>query len=315
MDAATLREAMGRSQSPARYEQLVGACNEAMIAAGCTNEARAAMWCAQIGHESVGLKYMEEIASGSAYEGRRDLGNTQRGDGKRFKGRGPIQLTGRHNYGLFGGWCRSRGLVPSADYFQRNPTLVAEPRWGFLAASWYWTAARPRLNAYADAHDIVAATKAINGGLNGIADRRRRYADCRRLGARLLPSAAGPAAPAVPDVLGTELVMDPIPFTGEGSRRVFIDPPGAVVVGRAFVSWCIDGPDGAQATARLYPQKPGAGTGEPINLVSTVRTDDTHTVDRAPYEVPAGTDQMTVQFSVPDGSTAYLIPAFTAQRG
>jgi len=187
MDASTLREAMGRALSLDRYAELVGPCNEAMLAADCTNPNRAAMWCAQIGHESAGLKYMEEIASGQAYEGRRDLGNTQRGDGRRFKGRGPIQLTGRHNYGLFGAWCHRRGLVDSNDYFQRNPMKVAEPRWGFLAASWYWVAARPRLNAYSDAGNIVAATKAINGGTNGLADRRNRWNACRPLGAALLP--------------------------------------------------------------------------------------------------------------------------------
>lgn len=312
MDAATLREAMGRTLSLARYGDLVGPFNEGMIAADCTNRSRAVMWCAQLGHESVGLKYMEEIASGAEYEGRRDLGNTQRGDGRRFKGRGPIQLTGRHNYGRFSQWCYGRGLVGSADHFVRYPQMVAEPHWGFLAASWYWTVARPRLNALSDADDLVGATRAINGGTHGLDNRRQRWHACFGLGNALLPSGAAPAATA--NVLGTELVMDPIPFTGEGSRRVFLDPPGAVVISRAFYSWAIDGADGQAATARVYPQKPGGGTGEPVTMISTALSDGSHTVDRPVIELPVGTDQMNIQFSVPEGAVAYLVPAFVAQR-
>ncbi len=63
---------------------------------------RESAFLAQLAHESAELRYMEEIASGSAYEGRRDLGNTRPGDGKRYKGRGPIQLTGRANYQKYG---------------------------------------------------------------------------------------------------------------------------------------------------------------------------------------------------------------------
>lgn len=186
MDGPTLARAMGNSLSTAQYGQYAPDFARALAQAHCTTINRVAMWCAQVGHESVGLRYMEEIASGAAYEGRRDLGNTQTGDGRRFKGRGPIQLTGRHNYGQFGKWCHSVGLIADPWYFTNNPTQVATSRWGFLAAAWYWTVARPKLNAYADAGDVVSATRAINGGTNGLSDRQRRWDMCRQMGNALL---------------------------------------------------------------------------------------------------------------------------------
>ncbi|OZM73978.1 hypothetical protein CFN78_06735 [Amycolatopsis antarctica] len=189
MDAQTLATAMGCSRAVA--DRYIGDFNVALRQAGCTTVNRAAMYCAQIGHESVGLRYMEEIASGAAYEGRKDLGNIHPGDGKRFKGRGPIQLTGRHNYGRFGVWCRATGLVSDANTFVNNPAAVATSKWGFLAASWYWTVARPALNGQADRRELEAATRSINGGLNGLTDRRARWNRCLQLGAALLPSGGG----------------------------------------------------------------------------------------------------------------------------
>src|SRR5690625_2909744 len=184
MDAATLAHAMGSSPS-VDYARFAGPFTQAMRAADITTVNRAAMWCAQIGHESAGLRYMEEIASGAAYEGRRDLGNIHPGDGVRYKGSGPIQLTGRANFRAFTCWATSAGHT-DLD-FEAHPHLVREnPRWGFLAASWYWAVARPQLNALSDAGDLEGATRAVNGGLNGLADRRQRWERCRAMGNRLL---------------------------------------------------------------------------------------------------------------------------------
>lgn len=186
IDAGVLAAAMGCSRGLA--EQMLPGYIVAMKAADITNPNRAAMFAAQIGHESVGLQYMAEIADGSQYEGRSDLGNTQPGDGPRFKGSGPIQLTGRHNFGLFSRWAFEHGHIASPTLLVERPELVrSDPRLGFLAASWYWTVARPGINAMCDRGDLEGVTRAINGGLNGLNDRRARWDRCRALGDRLLP--------------------------------------------------------------------------------------------------------------------------------
>lgn len=133
------------------------------------NHLRLIHFVAQVGHESGGFKYMQEIASGAAYEGRRDLGNTQRGDGVRYKGRGVIQLTGRANYRNYG---RALGID-----LERHPDIVATPSIGMLVACKYW--ADKGLNALADIGDIQTITRRINGGLNGYNDRLRRLETLR----------------------------------------------------------------------------------------------------------------------------------------
>ena len=189
MDAQTLAQAMGNVPG-VDYTALSPGFNEAMVAAGVTTVRRAAMWCAQLGHESVGLRYMREIwgptPAQRGYEGRVDLGNTRPGDGKRFMGRGPIQVTGRHNYTSLSQWAHKEGLVPTPTFFVDNPTELEKPRHGFLGAVWYWTTQRP-LNQLSDAGDLTGATRAINGGTNGINDRRARYNRALALGEALLP--------------------------------------------------------------------------------------------------------------------------------
>lgn len=124
---------------------------------------RVAHFLAQLAHESDGFCTTEEYASGAAYEGRMNLGNTQPGDGRRFKGRGPIQLTGRANYATAG---KALGL-PLVE----QPEMAADPAIGLRIACWYWTTRN--LNKRADADDLVGVTRIINGGRNGLDDRRK----------------------------------------------------------------------------------------------------------------------------------------------
>ena len=147
--------------SAERAEALAPHLNRAMKDAGIDTPQRAAMFLAQLGHESGGLRHFEELASGRAYEGRRDLGNLQPGDGVRFKGRGPIQLTGRANYAA-----ASKAL--GIDLVN-NPELAARPDVGFKVAAWYWSSRG--LNQLADQGRFDAITQRINGGQNGAADR------------------------------------------------------------------------------------------------------------------------------------------------
>lgn len=128
---------------------------------------RQAHFLAQLGHESGSLRYSAELSSGQQYEGRADLGNTQPGDGPRFKGRGLIQLTGRANYTAFGN-ARGRDFV-TGD----NPGLLAsDPNLAADCSGWFWSV--HNLNAVADADDVVRITRIINGGVNGLDDRKRR---------------------------------------------------------------------------------------------------------------------------------------------
>lgn len=183
---SVLSRAMGGRLSIQRYHDLLPAVGHALRASQCTTVERIAMWCAQIGHESGGLYHMEEIASGAAYEGRTDLGNTQPGDGVRFKGRGPIQVTGRHNYTELSRWAHGQGLVPTPTFFVDLPHELASDTYGFIGAIWYWTVARPQINSLCDRRDLEGVTRAINGGLNGLADRRTRYQRALAMGDELL---------------------------------------------------------------------------------------------------------------------------------
>jgi predicted chitinase len=134
---------------------------------------RASAFLAQIAHESAELRFMEEIWGPTAQQKRYEppsnlaarLGNTQPGDGFRFRGRGPIQITGRSNYKRYGD-------LLGVDLIG-NPDLAATPQYAFSTAALFWK--RNGLNELADVQDFITITRRINGGLNGLADRQRYY--------------------------------------------------------------------------------------------------------------------------------------------
>lgn len=139
--------------------------NVAMHEYDITTPARIAAFLAQVGHESGRLRYVREIwgptPAQRRYEGRGDLGNTEPGDGKRFMGRGLIQITGRANYRLLSD--------AVGEDFVMYPGLLESHKWASISAAWFWSSRN--LNDLADAGQFDTITRRINGGQNGRADR------------------------------------------------------------------------------------------------------------------------------------------------
>lgn len=144
---------------------------QAMQEFDITTIPRQAAFLAQIAHESGSLRYTKELASGEAYEGRADLGNTNAGDGVRFKGRGLIQITGRANYERCG---QDLGVNLIG-----NPEALESPDLACRSAAWFWKA--HGLNELADAGDFIRITKRINGGTKGYQERLAFYNRAQRV--------------------------------------------------------------------------------------------------------------------------------------
>jgi len=136
--------------------------NKHMLKYGLNTKLRICHFIAQAAHETDSFKTLEEYASGVKYEGRKDLGNNIKGDGKKYKGRGIFQLTGRTNYELYGSKL-GYDLV-------NNPDLAKDPEISVLTALEYWN--NRKLSQLADIDDVENITKRINGGLNGFEDRK-----------------------------------------------------------------------------------------------------------------------------------------------
>lgn len=167
-------------QAPNDVSKFVDPLNETMAKYEINTLHRMAMFLAQLVHESGGFRYVKEIwgptAAQKRYEGRKDLGNTHAGDGSRYRGRGCIQITGRNNYKLV-------SAALGVD-FVSAPEKLEEPHWAVMSAGWFWDGRD--LNEYADKpaswrskrkeDPFTTITRLINGGLNGLDDRRKYYA-------------------------------------------------------------------------------------------------------------------------------------------
>lgn len=150
-----------------KIDQYIAPLNDAMTHSDIDTPVRQAAFIAQLAVESDSFRTFEEYASGRAYEGRADLGNTQPGDGERYKGRGAIQITGRHNY-------EKLSEQTGVDYVA-HPELLAAPENAFTTAAWYWTSRD--LNQVADTSGIVRVSEVVNGGHHAL---DRRVADFQR---------------------------------------------------------------------------------------------------------------------------------------
>lgn len=159
--------------SEKRAGVFAGHLTDAMAQYSINTKQREAAFLAQILHESGGLRWTRELASGKAYEGRKDLGNIFDGDGPRFKGRGLIMITGRYNYldcskALFGD-----------DRLLSTPELLTTPQYASLSGAWWWQS--HGLNELADRGEFRHITKVINGGYNGEAEREAYYKKALRI--------------------------------------------------------------------------------------------------------------------------------------
>lgn len=158
--------------SEKNIEKYLPELNKSLPEVGITTPLRISHFLAQVGHESLSFHYYRELASGEAYEGRKDLGNVVKGDGVKFKGRGAIQITGRTNYKAV-----SRFIFKDERLLD-TPELLELPEYGVKAACWFWDTRK--LNNYADADDIFSITRRINGGTNGIEDRKKRLINAKK---------------------------------------------------------------------------------------------------------------------------------------
>lgn len=147
----------------ARLDPHLPYINPALEAAAIDTPRRLAAFLAQLAHESGELRYMEELADGVGYEGRLDLGNTEPGDGPRFKGHGPIQITGRDEH-------HRCGLALGLDLIA-EPRLICRPEHAIASACWFWNDKAGGLSVFADFDWFGTITHLINGGYTHLEER------------------------------------------------------------------------------------------------------------------------------------------------
>jgi predicted chitinase len=214
-DAAAVLAAAVGSMSATQATTILPQITAGLIGSECTTVLRIAAWLAEEGEESANFTATVEIG---------DI------DGTTYQGRTWEQITGVDNYGAFSQWCFNKGLVDSPTYFVDNPAALGDVQWESLGATWYWTVARPNINAMADAGDIEGITVAINGGTNGLQDRIDRYNRALAQGDALLtlinqgddmswtPDAAARASFLLEQIAGQfRPSLSPLHWPGEGN--------------------------------------------------------------------------------------------------
>lgn len=168
MDAQTLARCTGARLD--RAQRFAEPLTIAMAEFGIGKPSRQAMFLANIGHESAGLHYTVELWGPTEqqrrYEGRKDLGNTQPGDGFRFRGRGLLQTTGRANYAAL--------LEPLGVDYVADPERLGSTEDAARSACYFWMS--HNLSGVADTGDFLKVVRVINGGANGLAERRTLWA-------------------------------------------------------------------------------------------------------------------------------------------
>lgn len=176
--------------------------NNCLATFNINTKARINHFLSQCGHESGGLKWVKEIADGSAYEGRKDLGNTQPGDGARFKGGGVIQLTGRANYQAFANYAKDPRVMEGVNY--------VSVKYPFTSAGFWWF--RNGMNTLCDrGASVKEVTKRVNGGYNGLGDRLQWYAKINKILVGDIPKKTGKEAyyrlikPTNPPMVGNDV--------------------------------------------------------------------------------------------------------------
>jgi len=153
---------MGWKPTQAQLNDLNTCCSKF----GITTSARRRHFISQCSHESACGVYTKELASGQAYEGRKDLGNTQPGDGPRFKGAGYIQLSGRYNYQAFANYIGDQKVMQGVDY------VASKYPWQSAGFWWY----KNSMNSLCDkGSSVETITRRVNGGTNGLSSRQSYY--------------------------------------------------------------------------------------------------------------------------------------------
>lgn len=157
-----------------KADQIMKPLNSAMKEFSINVPSRKTAFIAQIAHETGGFRWFRELGNDTyfkKYDGRKDLGNVNPGDGARFKGRGFIQITGRINYS-------KAAAVLNVDLIN-NPELAEDLVMAVRIAGWYWSSRG--LNELADKDNFLEITRRINGGVNGLAQRKEYWMRAKKI--------------------------------------------------------------------------------------------------------------------------------------